>query len=303
MHQEPEESLWPKEVRRMTADAREAGLNPVVRGEPGGEWEIRIEGSHVVATAAYQFRNGKTKQARGILQVDGKDHPLASTITELREIWARYEEQVPDPGLAEITDPGDRPVPAAIRAAADALRRAVAPHGLEVRCGLSGDDWAVGFDLGNGDGLRVLGGEYPHIQLILGGEDRSAEAGGQLGKAMALFAAYRSSETPAGAPAVRQQPGYRNQGVETRGMVVRRELRMVDVRLQRRHSRDGRSGGRRSHLRHLRRGAGDARRLLRRTGTSRWCRPLPGPQPEEGRHQEWRSPGLTDLPLGKEGCS
>lgn len=229
------QAAWPKEVRRAAEDARDIGLSPVVSGEPGGNWVVTVEGEHVRATAAFAHRGGKTRQARGELTVDGEPRPLAGSWEELREIWDRHEGEAPEPaGLPEIGDPGGRPVPEIVRTTA-ALIEGRMQSAVPVRTGVNGDRWLIGVDGRDGDGLRLVftrcgrtwapDDDHP-IQVIVGGEDKSAEAQGDIGKAMALaLGSAHPDDGAAGESTVRRRPASRDTGVETRRMVVKRELR------------------------------------------------------------------------------
>jgi hypothetical protein len=255
---------WPKEVRRLVGYLRETGFNPEVTGTPGGAWEVAVEGEHVRATANFAFRGGRTQYDHGTMAIDGKSAPLAKDHADLRRIWDEHETTAravpypavePEPAaLLEITDPGRQPVPYAVRAAVVSLENQLAAAGLEgtgsgVRTGVSGAHWAVGIDLPGGDGLRIIFTRYRRawdpdrdqpVQVIVGGENRTAEAEGDVGKAMALLARSlppQPADAPPGASAVRQQASHRDLGVETRRQVVIRELR------RQAWARPGRSAG------------------------------------------------------------
>jgi hypothetical protein len=231
---------WPKEVRRLVGYLRETGFEPSVAGTPGGPWEVAVEGEHVRATANYVFRGGRTQYDHGTMTIDGEPAPLAEDHDDLRRIWDEHEGTValaPEPAaLLEITDPGGRPVPYQVQFAVDSLVRAAKAE-FEVRTGVSGARWVAGIDLPGGDGLRLvftrrgktwdLDRDQP-VQVIVGGEDRSAEAEGDVGKAVALLARApvpKPGDPPPGDSAVRQQASHRDLGVETRRRVVIRELR------------------------------------------------------------------------------
>jgi hypothetical protein len=234
----------PKEVRRRVADLRELGFDPVVTGTPGGAWEVAIEGEHVRATAGYVFRSGRTKQVPGTMTIDGKPAPLAEDYADLRRIWDEHEGTAapaadPEPAvLTEIADPGDRPVPYAVQSTAENVRLGVERAGadLQVRTGTSGSHWVIGIDLPGGDGLRLVFTRYgrvwemdddQRVQVIAAGQDRSAEAEGDVSKALALLtssAPPKPVDPPPGSSAVRQQASRRDLGVETRRRVVIREL-------------------------------------------------------------------------------
>lgn len=227
-----DESTWPRDVRRKAEECRQAGFSPVVTGEPGGRWEVVVEGAHLRAAAHYAFRSGKTRYCGGALSVDGREGPLARDMDHLRELWQQHEEGAAPPPLLMVLQDDGSPVPLPVKAAADTMRIAAGDR-VEVRAGRSGSHWAVGFDLPGGDGLRMVFTRYrgreewnvdsrAPVQLVLGGQDRSAEAEGQLGKAMSLLAAHQA-EAPAGVSAVQHQASFRSTGVETRKMVVIRE--------------------------------------------------------------------------------
>lgn len=235
---------WPKEVRRRVDDLRELGFDPVVTGTPGGAWEVAIEGEHVRATAGYVFRSGRTKQVPGTMTIDGKPAPLAEDYADLRRIWDEHEGTAappadPEPAvLMAISDPGSQPVPYAVRAAADDVRAGIERAGteIEVSVGISGRHWVVGIDLSGGDGLRLIFTRYGRVwspdddqrlQVVVDGQDKTAEAEGDIGKALGLLtssAPPRPADPPPGSSAVRQQAGHRDLGVETRRRVVIREL-------------------------------------------------------------------------------
>lgn len=137
----------------------------------------------------------------------------------------------------EISDPGSQPVPHMVSFTADNMRRAAeAGAGFEVRVGTSGAHWVLGIDLPGGDGLRIVFTRYRRVwdldrgqsvQVIVGGEDRSAQAGGDVEAAMALLAGG-SASPPADSPPGRSAVGRRESsrpttGVATRRMVVIRE--------------------------------------------------------------------------------
>jgi hypothetical protein len=235
--------LEPKEVGRLAADLRALGFDPVVHGHPGGAWEVAIEGEHVRATADYVFRNGRTRRMAGTMTIDGEPAPLAEDYDDLRRIWDEHEGgAVPaaDPApavLMEISEPADGGLPAAVQFAKDSLERASGGE-LEVRTGMSGEHWVIGVDLPDGDGLRIVFSRYRRLwdmdrrqplQVLIDGEDRSAEAGGDMNKAMALLlegTAPPPGEAPPGSGPVRsRQPSHRDMGVETRRRVVIRELK------------------------------------------------------------------------------
>jgi hypothetical protein len=217
----------------MAEAARETGLPVTVTGEPGRDWVVAVEGSHLRATAVYAFRNGQTRYARGELAIDGEARPLADDMDELRRLWDEHENGIPapPPELPAIEDPGSRPVPAPVRLFMDMIASKAGGR-VELRAGISGDHWLLGFDLGHeGDGLRIVFTRDGSpdmanpVMVITGGEDRSAEASGDVSKALAIaLAATRpAGQAPAAAPGT-QQPGFRDQGTETRRMVVIREL-------------------------------------------------------------------------------
>lgn len=234
----------PKEVSRLAADLRELGFGSFVfvNGMPGGSWEVGIEGAHVRASANFAFRNGKTRRAGGAMLIDGTPAPLAEDMDDLRRIWDEYEGgEAPAPDvpavLLEIGDPGSQPVPLTVQLAADKVKASAADAGFEVRVGTSGPHWVVGIDLPGGNGLRMVFTRSRRIwdvdrdrpiQVVVDGADRSAEAGTDVSEALALLltgSAAPPADTPPGRSAVsRRQPGYRDQGVETRRRVVIREL-------------------------------------------------------------------------------
>jgi hypothetical protein len=238
----------PKEVRRRVTDLRELGFDPVVTGTPGGEWEVAIEGEHVRATAGYVFRNGRTKQVPGTMTIDGEPAPLAEDYDDLRRIWDEHEGTAapaaePEPAvLMEIRDPGGQPVPYAVQAATSDMRAGIEKAGIgdvEIRTGTSGSHWVVGIDLPGGDGLRIIFTRYGRMwspdddqrfQVIADGLDRTAEAEGDVGKALALLTRTmppKPAAAPPGSSAVKQQAGKRDLGVETRRRVVIRELAVI----------------------------------------------------------------------------
>jgi hypothetical protein len=221
---------WPKEVRRMAGEARAVGLDPVVRGVPGGEWVVVVEGKHVRAAAVYGHKNGRTTWLRGELSVDGVSRPPAETQHELRALWDKHEvhEASGPPGLIDVADPAGRPPPPAVREAIRQAEMRLYP----VTWGLWDGHWVVGLDCGNGDGLRLIftgkGREWAldpgrPMQVFAGGEDKTDEAAGDVGRAMALLSASRPPEGAAAPARVRQQAGARDNGVETRRRVVIRE--------------------------------------------------------------------------------
>jgi len=228
---------WPKEVRRLVTALREDGFSPVVTGEPGRSWEVAVEGERIRVTAAFTFSGGRTRRRPGTCTVDGEPHALVPQ-RELRDFWDEHEgtpAEVPAPVLTEISDPGGRVVPAQVKFAVDRLASAAGDR-AEVRVGVSGSHWVAGIDLPGGDGLRMLFTRSRHmwdldrgrpLQVIAGGEDKSAEAAGDVEKAMALLvkgSVPPAGESPPGAgPVRRAAPARRDLGVETRNMVVIRE--------------------------------------------------------------------------------
>lgn len=236
----------PKEVRRLVADLHEAGFGEFVfvNGTPGGAWEVGIEGEHVRAAAGFVFRNGKTRRADGTMAIDGKPAPLAEDMEDLRRIWTEHEETAPEPEagpavLMEIADPGRVPVPQMVQFAADKMTAGGAEHGFEVRIGVAaGGHWAVGIDLPEGDGLRLVFSRYQRnlweldrdrpIQVVVDGTDRSGEVGGDVEKALSVLLKHTPpppNAPPPGTSAVGKRESSRpTTGVATRKMVVIREL-------------------------------------------------------------------------------
>lgn len=232
----------PAVVQRLIADLREAGFEPAVHGSPGGAWQVVIEGEHVRVTADFVFRNGRTKWTPGSCTVDGKPHPLVHP-SELRAFWnehegaAAQEPELEPAVLLEIADPGGEPVPYVVRATRENVEQGLVTVGIDRRVliGLSGSHWVIGIDLPGGDGLRLVFTRYnrrweldrqDRVQVVIGGQDYSAEAGNDIGKAVALLtrnAPPQPGDPPPGSSAVRQQTSTRNQGVETRRRVVIRE--------------------------------------------------------------------------------
>jgi hypothetical protein len=230
----------PEKVQRLADYLREEGFDPVVTGVPGGSWEVAVEGEHVRAAACFVFRNGRTKRADGTCTVDGQPHPLVSE-HDLRAFWDEHETPAADPEpepavLLEIEDPGGRPVPYLVQVTLEEVRRGTQSAGIEqdIRVGTCGGHWVIGIDM-DGDGLRLLFTRYGHgwsldagrkVQVVAGGEDRSAEADGDISRALALLARTdppKPGDPPPGSSPVRQQAGKRDLGVETRRRVVIRE--------------------------------------------------------------------------------
>lgn len=225
----------PHVVQRTVDRFRRAGFGEFlfVTGTPGGSWEVGVQGEHVRATAGFEFRGGKTKSCPGTFTLDGEPHPLVADLEELRRVWDEHEgAPAPAPALMEITDPGDEPVPMIVRLAAESMAKGTEGR-CEVRTGRCGPHWVTGVDMPGGDGLRMVFTRYRSwstdrhqpFQVIAGGVDRSAEAGDNIGEALSVL---MSKEAPPDAPAaprqpVRKQASRRDQGVETRGMVVIRE--------------------------------------------------------------------------------
>ncbi len=203
-------------------------------GQPGGGWVVAVEGGHVRATAVFVHRGGKTKQARGELTVDGEPRPLAHSWEQLREIWDEHEgnRAAAPAGLMVIEDPGTRPVPGSVRTAAGIIEKRTS-GAVPVRTGVNGAHWVIGVDGRDGDGLRFVftrdGQSWVPdkgrpLQVIVGGEDKSADAEGDMAKAMAIALSGYPQETAASTAGGHQQAGFRDTGVETRRMVVKREL-------------------------------------------------------------------------------
>jgi hypothetical protein len=104
---------------------------------------------------------------------------------------------------------------------------------VPIRVGVNAGHWLIGADGQDGDGLRLIFTRYGRhweldrdtpVQVIAGGEDKTAQAEGDIGKAMALaFGGDHPADGTAGQPEVRRQAGFRQAGVETRRMVVKRE--------------------------------------------------------------------------------
>lgn len=220
----------------MIESAREAGFEPGVQ-RLGGQWEVFIAGEHVRASAFFGAKPGspKTKYLRGELVIDGIARPRTVSFGELHDVWDEHELGIRQDGLLEVTDPGRDAVPAIVWHTADSLRRR-AGEGLDIRCGRARRRWAVAVDFSPGTGLRILfewdddteewriPARNP-IQLFIDGEDRSSEAEGKTEKAMALLAARAYPVSGAAAPGLAASPAARSNGVETRKMVVKRELR------------------------------------------------------------------------------
>jgi hypothetical protein len=236
------EAPWPKAVRQLVDHLHEMGWGTVeVSGSPGGKWEVAVEGEHVRATAGFEFRLGKTRQVAGTMRIDGEPAPLAEDYQDLRRIWDEHEgTAAPEPGAApavlmEIHDPGRAPVPRVVEFAAEKMTAGDPDLQFEVRTGLTeGGHWAVGVDLPDGAGLRLVFTRYARniweldrtspIQIVVGGVDRSSEVDGDIEKAMAVLL-RRDPRPPAdsvpGSSAVgRRETGRPTTGVATRKMVV-----------------------------------------------------------------------------------
>lgn len=226
--------LLPKAVRRLAESVREAGFEPGVR-RLGGEWEVFVAGEHVRASAFFRVKPGspRTRYLRSALLVDGVAHPTAATFGELHDIWDEHELGLrQEESLLEVTDPGHEAVPAAIRHIADSVRQQSGGQ-LDPRCGRAGRKWAIAIDFGPGTGLRIIfewaarAWRMPArnpVQLFIDGEDRASEAEGKIEKAMALLATRAYPADGASAPGVAASPGARDNGVETRKLVVKRQL-------------------------------------------------------------------------------
>lgn len=227
-----EEQAWPKQVRHDAESARAIGLDPVVTGTPGGSWTVAVEGEHVRATAAFAYRNGKTRRIPGELTADGKAYPLAESWHELKAFWDEHELGLAKPAAAllPVTDPGDHQVPGIVRTTAEMIEARAG--GVPVRTGTSDDGhWLIAADGKPGDGLRLVFTRHGRswglegIQVVVDGADRSAEAEGDISKALALaFGGSHPDGNLPGEGPVRGQAGYRDNGVETRTRVVIREL-------------------------------------------------------------------------------
>lgn len=228
----------PKEVSRLVADLTDLEFGPFVfvNGTPGGSWEAGVEGERVRVAASFVFRGGRTKRVPGTCTVDGKPHALVG-IDDLRAFWDEHEGTAAPPEsavLLEIADPSGRPVPRQVQFAADSLTGRAGGK-VEVRIGVSGSHWVVGVDLPGGDGLRMVFSQRRRVwdvdpdrplQVIVNGEDKSAEAGGDVARAVELLTAGSAppgAGRPPSASAVGSQPARRDTGVETRRMVVIRE--------------------------------------------------------------------------------
>jgi hypothetical protein len=228
-------AVWPKNVRRMVESVQAEGFEPEVR-KIAGEWEVFIAGDHVRAAAFYGAKPGspKTRYLRGELWIDGVEHPRTVSFGELHDVWDKHELSINVDGLLEVTDPGPEAVPLPVRLAADGIRRGSGGR-LVPRCGRSRRRWVVAVDFGPGTGIRMLFDWDPEegewctparnpVQLYIDGEDRSAELEGKIDRALALLAARPPMEAGAAGPGMGPSPSARDNGVETRRMVVKREL-------------------------------------------------------------------------------
>jgi hypothetical protein len=232
----------PKVVRRFAQDAADGvGAEPVVERLSPRSWRVAFDGEHVVAEAFFEARpGGALKHVRGALRIDGEDRPLQD-LDELRVTWDTYEQSA-------VTPPGDtaeeqclaavpglargRPVPSEVRQVRDTLAASIGDD--EVRAGYADGRWIVGFDVPGGDGLRMFftrtahgrwvpDGQQP-VQLVAGGQDVTAEAGLDMASALARLAQAHPDISDGGPAPGKPQRGARDQGVETRRMVVLRQL-------------------------------------------------------------------------------
>ncbi len=198
-------------------------------------WRVVIEGEHVRASADFRRGQSKTKYVGGALTVNGKSRP-ALDWPELRTLWRKYERLAPKGNGALDPIPvysGGAVLPAEVRQMYDQFVSIVGEG--EVLAGRAGGRWLIGLDGSGGDGVRViftrtrhgrwtLGGRTP-IKVIVGGEDKSALVGNDISKAIAaLTRAHPRQDAACSAPNGKPARGARDNGVETRKMVVIREL-------------------------------------------------------------------------------
>ncbi|WP_431881711.1 hypothetical protein [Micromonospora chalcea] len=168
------------------------------------------------------------------LTVDGQQHPLVPGTHELGRLFRDPDgydaAEAPPEGeldaMPPAREPGEAPVIVAqqFRTLHDRLG-----EGAEVTLGAEGDVWVIGVD-GPRGGIRLRYREQRRdrwgmdqqrpLQIVVDGLDRTAEAKGDLAKALALMGEQRGDSATNPPPVDRPSSASRSNAVETRRSTV-----------------------------------------------------------------------------------
>jgi hypothetical protein len=227
--------VYPKLVTR-TVRSLELELNrPVNVTQPDPlSWRVSLDTGHVQLVIDFKARLGKTRFASSTLTVNGKPHRLARGPQDLRQIIQKTEvtSHVKRPVTAEPVPLNGslEEAPTTVVSLCKSLALKLQDvDGVTLRAGRDQHRWVIGVDSSRSE-LRVfftrqrrqwgLDGRRP-LQVIIDGKDRSAEASGDLSKAMLMLSYSEPSEPPSGAvSSVVGHTSARSNSVETRRATV-----------------------------------------------------------------------------------
>jgi hypothetical protein len=207
------------------------GLTGRLQGLPGaivtldsdgpGRWLLRVTGERVTLEAHYDGGNG----TGAWVTIDGKTSKFFGWEPEFTTLW--HDPDLFRNGLVAVPPPGDAAVPAEVRHVAAVMRTRAHRDAV---IGYDGLRWTV--DVNFGDGVMrmvfwrshkrwALDTHHP-FQVIVGGEDLTAEAGGKMESAIKLLLAGSGGSGEAGASSVTASGAKANNAVTVhRASVIR----------------------------------------------------------------------------------
>lgn len=218
-------SPYPKEVTKQARQAEEAtGIPASIEATGPASWRVVVASETVEASAEFASYLGKTRYTGGKLLVGGIERPRV----RLDELAAVFEEAAGTTRpvmLAEIPQgPGQPDMPGPVRDAVTQFTRNIPALADTVAAGWDGGRWIVGVTVPDGSGIRLFftrqrGGHWSldrrePLQVIAGGQDLTAEAAGDVSKALTLLAGAtppgQEAPRPGGGPASPAAPGGAN---------------------------------------------------------------------------------------------
>lgn len=224
----------PRLVRNAIDDCvRDLNVTPTVDQPDPRTWIVTAATSRVVAAVTFRLTAGnRARRAAHSLTVDGTHRSHGWSMEDLIRLF-RDPDTADQPATLPPMPPEAPPeqAPGLVRGMYSSMLAAAARGNgaLSVQLGRSGNRWTVCVSTPDGTrGARVnyvrtgrrwqLDPTHP-IQVIVDGQDRSAEVGGDISQAMALLV-RDSPPTPGAPPIPGAAPAARNNSVETRRATV-----------------------------------------------------------------------------------
>jgi hypothetical protein len=214
----------------------ELHVKPVVTEVQPGLWRLVLENERVRLTIDYR-RPRPQDRARwqsSTLTVDGRARPIAEGFSDFVRIWRAHPVRSAGPAepvkLLDIPEMGeDEPLPEFVRTILDTFRRAGA--GDQVAAGRTGGRWIIGMGDG-GSGIRLVIARagrakiwsisWGRSQVVVDGQDVTAQAGGDIAKALALLDGKPKPGQPGDGPVAGTAPAATSNAVrERRHSVIR----------------------------------------------------------------------------------